>query len=66
VLTGNNADLLVVNGEGTLHGVSDNVRGLLYFVYAAAQRLGKRVQIINHSCYPEDGATLTDPVANGL
>jgi polysaccharide pyruvyl transferase WcaK-like protein len=60
------ADLIVVNGEGTLHGVSDNVRGLLYFAYAAAQRLGKRVQIINHSCYPEDTATLTDPVANGL
>jgi len=60
------ADLIVVNGEGTLHGVSDNVRGLLYFAYAAAQRLGKRAQIINHSCYPEDTATLTDPVANGL
>jgi polysaccharide pyruvyl transferase WcaK-like protein len=60
------ADLIVVNGEGTLHGVTDNVRGLLYFAYAAARKLGKRVQIINHSCYPEDTATLTDPVANGL
>lgn len=60
------ADVIIVNGEGTLHGLTDNVRGLLYFAYAAAQRLGKRVQIINHSCYPEDAATLTDPIANGL
>jgi hypothetical protein len=60
------ADLIVVNGEGTLHGLSDNQRGLLYFSYVAAQRLSKRVQSINHSRYPEDTATLTDPVANGL
>ena len=60
------ADRVVVNGEGTLHGLSDNVLALLYVAYAAATRLGKRVQIVNHSCYPEDAARVTDPVANGL
>lgn len=60
------ADRIVVNGEGTLHGLSDNVRALLYFSYAAARRLGKPVQIVNHSCYPEDAPRITDPVSNGL
>lgn len=60
------ADRIVVNGEGTLHGLSDNVRGLLYLIHAAATRLGKPVQVINHSCYPEDAPKVTDPVANGL
>lgn len=60
------ADRIVVNGEGTLHGVSENVRALLYFAYVAARRLGKPVQIINHSCYPEDAPKITDPLANGL
>lgn len=60
------ADRIVINGEGTLHGLSENVRGLLYIAYAAAAHLGKPVQIINHSCYPEDAPTITDPVANGL
>ena len=60
------ADRIVINGEGTLHGLSENVRGLLYIAYAAAAHLGKPVQIINHSCYPEDAPTITDAVANGL
>jgi len=60
------ADRIVVNGEGTMHGLSENVRGLLYACYAAARRLGKPVQIVNHSCYPEDAVQITDPVANGL
>lgn len=60
------ADRIVVNGEGTLHGLSENVRVILYLAYVACQRLGKPVQIINHSCYPEDAPTISDPVANGL
>lgn len=60
------ADRIIINGEGTLHGLSENVRGLLYIAYAAAAHLGKPVQIINHSCYPEDAPTITDPVANAL
>ncbi|MGZ0187735.1 MAG: tetratricopeptide repeat protein, partial [Alphaproteobacteria bacterium] len=61
-----NADKIIVNGEGTLHGLSDNVRALLYATYAASARMGKSVQIINHSCYPEDAPTITDPIANGV
>lgn len=60
------ADRIVVNGEGTLHGVSDNVRALLYAIYQAAARLEKPVQVVNHSCYPEDAPTITDAAANGL
>lgn len=60
------SDRIVINGEGTLHGLSENVRALLYIAYAAAVHMGKPVQIINHSCYPEDAPKITDPVANGL
>ena len=60
------ADRIVVNGEGTLHGLAENVRGLLYLIHVAATRLGKPVQIINHSCYPEDRAAITDAITNGL
>ena len=46
------ADLLVLNGEGSLHGVNSTSLGLLYLATIAKQRLGKPVHIINHSCYP--------------
>jgi polysaccharide pyruvyl transferase WcaK-like protein len=48
-------DQVVVNGEGSLHGLNDYVLKLLYVAYAAKRWLSKRVQIVNHSCYP-DGA----------
>jgi|GEM_PF-285934 len=60
------ADRIVVNGEGTMHGLSENVRALLYLCYVAARRLDKPVQIINHSCYPEDAPRISDPISNGL
>jgi polysaccharide pyruvyl transferase WcaK-like protein len=46
------ADLVVVNGEGTLHGLSHGALSLLYLAYIAKTRLGKPVHVINHSCYP--------------
>ena len=49
----------MINGEGSLHGWTEHVRTLLYLAYAAKVHLGKNVQIINHSCYPEDTSRVT-------
>jgi len=43
---------LVINGEGTLHGLKPVTIGLLYLAYIAKIKLNKHVSIINHSCYP--------------
>ncbi|MBL8587960.1 MAG: polysaccharide pyruvyl transferase family protein [Methylobacteriaceae bacterium] len=50
------ADLVVVNGEGTLHGDYNTTRGLLMVAAHAATTLGKRVYIVNHSMFPNDWA----------
>lgn len=52
-------DLLVINGEGTPHGFSPPIRSLLYMAFLA-KSYGKQVQIINHSCYPNDHQFLPD------
>ncbi|MCG8653771.1 MAG: polysaccharide pyruvyl transferase family protein, partial [Pirellulales bacterium] len=57
------ADTLVINGEGTLHGRTAQVVNLLYLAYAAKRHIGVPVQIINHSCFPDDKAHVTDPVS---
>ena len=54
---------VVINGEGTLHGLSDSAVGLLYLAYHAKQTLGKHVQIVNHSCYPDGTADLSSSPA---
>ena len=46
-------DALVINGEGSLHHISPLPLTLLYLAYAAKKFCGKRVHIINHSCYPD-------------
>ncbi|MEX0760738.1 MAG: polysaccharide pyruvyl transferase family protein, partial [Tistlia sp.] len=48
------AELVVVNGEGTLHGVRRSVGSLLYLIWAAKRHLGKTVWLVNHSAYPDD------------
>ncbi len=55
------AAVVVINGEGTLHELSQASLALLYVAYVAKTRLGKRVCVINHSCYP-DGSR-RDPAA---
>ena len=55
------ADIVVVNGEGSLHGISPFTLGLLYLAYASKIHLGKNVRIINHSCYPQ-----LSPAAEGV
>src|SRR5690606_10334129 len=60
------ADVVYVNGEGTLHNVSAGAVGLLHLAYVARRRLEKPVRLINHSCYPDDTAAPSDSVASQL
>ncbi len=53
------ADLVVINGEGSMHGTHPTALGLLYLAYVARVRLGKPVHLINHSCYPDDTSEST-------
>lgn len=46
------ADIVVVNGEGTLHRISKGSITLLFIIYLAASLMKKDVYLINHSCYP--------------
>lgn len=47
------SNIVVINGEGTLHGLSRTPLALLYTAYAAKRWLGKNTRIVNHSCYPD-------------
>jgi polysaccharide pyruvyl transferase WcaK-like protein len=47
-------DVILINGEGTLHNVNYVVLFLLYYAYIAKTKYNKNVQIINHSCFPDD------------
>ena len=47
------ADHVVINGEGSLHGLNEYVMNLLYLAHVSKAHLGKSVQLINHSCYPD-------------
>lgn len=47
------SEVVVVNGEGTLHGVNQGPINLLYIMYLS-KILGKNVQVINHSVFPDD------------
>lgn len=46
------SDIVVINGEGSLHGLSQIVIVLLYLAYASNRYCQKQVHLINHSCYP--------------
>jgi polysaccharide pyruvyl transferase WcaK-like protein len=48
-------DLIVVNGEGTLHRESPGPLNLLFFMHAARAYFDKPVHLINHSFYPSGG-----------
>ncbi|HYE03072.1 MAG TPA: polysaccharide pyruvyl transferase family protein, partial [Phycisphaerales bacterium] len=60
------AEVVVINGEGTMHGLWWQPLVLLYLAYAARKHLGKPVQIINHSWFPQDTAALSDAGAYAL
>ena len=55
-----NAATVVINGEGTIHGSSKASLSVLYMATAAKRYLGKNVQIINHSCFPQSSRELSD------
>ena len=55
-------DLVIINGEGSLHGTSPTSVSLLYIAYVAKLRFGKNVQIVNHSCYPLGSSEWQDTV----
>lgn len=46
------SDLVVINGEGTLHRTSKGALNLLYLMHVAKRFFGKTVALINSSCYP--------------
>jgi polysaccharide pyruvyl transferase WcaK-like protein len=67
------ADVVVINGEGTLHRLGKGPRNLLYLAHAARRFLSKPVHLINHSFFPagdeapaEAADALYSLVARGL
>lgn len=58
-----NADIVVFNGEGLMNGAGETARQMLYLAYVAKTVFGRRIAMINHSCFPEGGTQLTDPKA---
>lgn len=54
------AEEVIINGEGTLHGSASHVRRLLTIMIVCGAVLGKRVHVVNHSVFPplSDPATL--------
>ncbi len=48
-----NNDALVINGEGTLHGLNTAPVNLLYLAYITKTIFHKHVEILNHSVYPQ-------------
>jgi polysaccharide pyruvyl transferase WcaK-like protein len=53
-------DAVVFNGEGTLHGINPAPVSLLYLAYITKKELGKHVEILNHSSYPQHDTSLGD------
>jgi tetratricopeptide (TPR) repeat protein len=47
------AKVVVVNGEGSLHGLTPTALRLLYLAWIAKARFGAALHIVNHSCYPD-------------
>jgi polysaccharide pyruvyl transferase WcaK-like protein len=56
------SDVVVVNGEGTLHRLSKGSINLLYLMFICKKYLNKKVHLINFSCFPNGDATM--PVGN--
>jgi hypothetical protein len=42
---------IVINGEGTLHGLTSHVKRLLFIVALCGKVLNKRVHLVNHSVF---------------
>jgi polysaccharide pyruvyl transferase WcaK-like protein len=59
------ADVVVVNGEGTLHHLNRAPLNLLFLMHAAGNVFGRPVHLINHSFFPF-GDTTPHEVADAL
>jgi polysaccharide pyruvyl transferase WcaK-like protein len=46
------SDIVVINGEGTLHRLSKGSLNLLYMIYICKKYFNKKVHLINFSCFP--------------
>lgn len=46
------ADAILITGEGTMHGLHEGPKALLYIAHISKVFLGKHVEILNHSAYP--------------
>lgn len=57
------ANCVVINGEGSIHHLTPISLSLLYIAYSAKKFMGKNVQIINHSPYPENFRIPQDSMA---
>lgn len=55
------SEVVVFNGEGTIHGLYDNALRLMYLAYVSKTVFHKPVHIINHACFPQDSLVLDDP-----
>ena len=54
------SDIVVVNGEGTLHGREAAGPRALLAIMAAAKHKGKAVYLLNHSVFPDDSLEPSD------
>lgn len=48
------ADIVIINGEGSMHSLSNPVKAMLYIAYIAKVFFEKPVHIINTSLFPND------------
>lgn len=58
------SDVVVVNGEGTLHRLGKGALNLLYIMYICKKYLNRTVHLINFSCFPNGNSELPRNVAN--
>ncbi len=56
------ADVVVCNGEGTLHRNNLAPCNFLYVLYSSTKYLEKRVHLINHSSYPSGSLKVSEHV----
>jgi|GEM_PF-299064 len=54
-------DSVIINGEGLMNNASEPALQMMYLAYVAKQVFGRKVGIVNHSCFPEGGLNLSDP-----
>ena len=46
------SDIIIVNGEGTLHRLGKGSLNLLYFMHISKKYFNKKIHLINFSCFP--------------